>query len=112
MGLMDFIRQNLPESWEKAATELQMKTELIKRLHAMVPRAYKNKYHYKEGMSYIRRTFQAKGNIIYLVEATDIDLDKWNKLNNKIKEIEYQCEQYLGGFGLIPNQKKESSNSC
>ena len=46
MGLMNFIRQNLPESWEKAATELKMKTELITRLHANVPRIYKNKYHY------------------------------------------------------------------
>lgn len=51
MGLMNFIRQNLPESWEKAATELKMKTELITRLHANVPRIYKNKYHYKEGMT-------------------------------------------------------------
>ena len=54
MGLMNFIRQNLPESWEKAATEMRMKTELITRLHNVVPRAYKNKYHYKEGISYIR----------------------------------------------------------
>ena len=43
MGLMNFIRQNLPESWEKAATEMRMKTELITRLHNVVPRAYKNK---------------------------------------------------------------------
>lgn len=92
MGLMDFIRQNLPEPWEKAATELKMKTELITRLHAMVPRTYKNKYHYKEGINYIRRIFQAKGNIIYLVEASDIDVDKWNKLNNRINEIKHQCE--------------------
>jgi len=42
MGLMNFIRQNLPESWEKAATEMRMKTELITRLHNVVPRAYKN----------------------------------------------------------------------
>lgn len=40
MGLMNFIRANLPESWEKAATELKMKTELITRLHANVPRIY------------------------------------------------------------------------
>ena len=58
MGLMNFIRQNLPESWEKAATELKMKTELITRLHANVPRIYKNKYHYKEGMNYIRGVFR------------------------------------------------------
>ena len=27
MGLMNFIRQNLPEAWEKASTEMKMKTE-------------------------------------------------------------------------------------
>lgn len=110
MGLMNFIRQNLPESWEKAATELRMKNELVIRLHANIPRIYKNKYHYKEGMRYIRSVFQTSADkLIYYVEATDIDVDKWNKLANKIKEKEYQCAQYLGGFGLIPNQKKESS---
>lgn len=41
MGLINFIRQNLPESWEKAATEMKMKSELITRLHANVPRIYK-----------------------------------------------------------------------
>lgn len=91
MGLMNFIRQNLPESWEKAATEMRMKTELINRLHSVVPRAYKNKYHYKEGMSYIRRAFNTKCDIIHLVDATDIDIAKWNELSSKIKEYEYQC---------------------
>lgn len=91
MGLMDFIRQNLPESWEKAATEMRMKTELITRLHNVVPRAYKNKYHYKEGISYIRRVFNTKCDIIHLVDATDIDITKWNELSSKIKEYEYQC---------------------
>ncbi len=112
MGLMNFIRANLPESWEKAATELKMKTELITRLHANVPRIYKNKYHYKEGMNYIRGVFRASCDIIYLVEATDIDKEKWELLNNKIKEYEYQCAQYLGGFGLTPDKKRESSRKC
>ena len=88
MGLMNFIRQNLPESWEKAATEMRMKTELITRLHNVVPRAYKNKYHYKEGISYIRRVFNTKCDIIHLVDATDIDITKWNELSSKIKEYE------------------------
>lgn len=92
MGLMDFIRQNLPESWDKAATELKMKTELIRRLHANVPREYKNKFHYKEGMRYIRGVFKTKSNIIYYVEATDIDIAKWAELNNKIKEYQHLCD--------------------
>lgn len=113
MGLINFIRQNLPESWEKAATEMKMKSELITRLHANVPRIYKNRYHYKEGMRYIRSVFNISADkLVYYVEASDIDLVKWEKLTNKIKEIEYQCEQYHGGFGLIPNRKKESSSKC
>lgn len=93
MGLMNFIRQNLPESWEKAATEMKMKSELITRLHANVPRVYKNRYHYKEGMRYIRSVFNISADkLVYYVEASDIDLVKWEKLTNKIKEIEYQCE--------------------
>lgn len=91
MGLMNFIRQNLPESWEKAATEMRMKTELITRLHSNVPRVYKNKYHYKDGMRYIRDMFKKKSAIYHLVDATDMDIERWKELDNKIKEIEYQC---------------------
>ena len=42
-------------------------------------------------MNYIRGVFRASCDIIYLVEATDIDKEKWELLNNKIKEYEYQC---------------------
>lgn len=91
MGLMNFIRENLPESWDKASTEMRMKTELIHRLHSVVPYTYKNRYHYKEGVAYIRRLFNTRADIIHLVDATDIDVDRWKKLGNKIKEIEYQC---------------------
>lgn len=91
MGLMNFIRANLPESWEKAATELKMKTELITRLHANVPKIYKNKYHYKEGINYIRGVFRSTCAIYYLVDATDIDLNKWKVLDDKIKEYIEAC---------------------
>lgn len=111
MGLMDFIRQNLPESWDKAATEMKMKTELITRLHANVPRTYKNKYHYKEGIRYILGVFKTKSSIYYHIDATNLDFEKWKQLDNKIKEYEYLCDQFLGGFGLNPNKKKESSRN-
>ena len=110
MGLMNFIRQNLPESWDKAATEMRMKTELVTRIHNVVPRSYKNKYHYKEGMAWVRRLFQVKSDLKYYVDATNLDIEKWNKLDAKIREYEYLCEQYHGGFGLIPNKKKKSLN--
>lgn len=91
MGLMNFIRQNLPEAWEKASTEMKMKTELINRLHANVPRQYKNKYHYREGMMYIRGVFRRTCSIYYLVEATDLDMDRWRKLDDAIKNYEETC---------------------
>lgn len=91
MGLMNFIRHNLPHSWEKAATELRMKNELVLRLHSAVPKNYKNKYHYKEGMAFIRRQFNAKCDIIHLVDATNMNITKWKELSEKIKTIEYEC---------------------
>ena len=43
-------------------------------------------------MRYIRSVFQTSADkLIYYVEATDINVDKWNELANKIKEKEYQC---------------------
>lgn len=92
MGLMNFIRHNLPEPWDKASTELKMKTELIHRLHSVVPRAFKNKHHYKEGMAYIRRLFRSDANIIYLVDATNMDIEKWQNLSLRINELKYLCE--------------------
>lgn len=91
MGLKNFIRDNLPYSWDKAATELRMKTELITRLNNTVPYAYRNKYHYKEGINYIKRVFNTRADVIHLVDATDINMDKWKKLCSRIKEIEYEC---------------------
>lgn len=44
-------------------------------------------------MRYIRSVFNISADkLVYYVEASDIDLVKWEKLTNKIKEIEYQCE--------------------
>ena len=91
MGLMNFIRANLPESWEKAATELKMKTELVERLYGAIPQCYKNRYHYKKAIKMLYRMFDTNCDIIHLVDATDINLTKWNELSNKIKEYEYQC---------------------
>ena len=93
MAVKDFIRENLPESWLKAATELRMKTELINRLYGHVPRNYKNKNNYRQGIHYLRGVFLIHPNkLIYYVEATDIDLKKWERLVKRINEINYQCE--------------------
>lgn len=91
MSVRKFIRENLPEAWDKAATELKMRTELVERLYGVIPHCYRNRYYYQAGIRMIRRIFNTKCDIIHLVDATDIDLAKWNKLSDKIKEYEYQC---------------------
>lgn len=93
MGLRDYIRQQLPFEWDKAATEMKMKTELISRICTIVPTSYKDKYHYKEARRYVNTLFQTKScSIVHLVDATDMDLGKWQELNSKIREYEYQCK--------------------
>ncbi len=94
MSVRKFIRENLPEAWDKAATELKMRTELVERLYGAIPQYYKNRYHYKKAIKILYRIFDTNVvdcNIIHLVDATDINLTKWNELSNKIKEYEYQC---------------------
>lgn len=91
MSVRNFIRDNLPEPWERAATKLKMKTELIERLYGAVPNGYKNKYHYKKAIIYLRQVFREDCNIIYLVDATGINLVKWQKLNSLIIEYRHRC---------------------
>lgn len=96
MSVRNFIKDSIPESWDKAATQLRMKTELIERLYATIPQNYRNKYRYKEGIRMIARAINYwnggnRCNIIFLVDATDIDLKKWEELNELINEYENQC---------------------
>ena len=91
MSVRNFIRQNLPEAWDKATTELKMKTELVERLYGAIPQCYKNRYHYKKAIAMLYRIFDTKCDIIHLIDATDINLTKWGELSSKIKEYEWQC---------------------
>lgn len=90
MGLINYIRENLPHSWEKITTECRCKSELIQRIYAAVPRIYKNKYHYREGMTVINRMLKSSS-VLYAIDHTDIDESKWNKIDQKIKDYEEQC---------------------
>ena len=92
MGLIGFIRSNLPESWEKASKELRMKDELVHRLYDAIPHSFKNRYHYKEAIEHLKRKFACRTSIYYLVEATDLDLDKWKKLDDRINQIKEECK--------------------
>ncbi len=95
MGLITFIRHNMPEPIEKACKEMRMKDEVIKRMYDAIPRCYKNKYHYKEAISKIKLKFfsivERKTAIYHLIDMSDVDdLTKWEQLDEKIKNnIDY-----------------------
>lgn len=90
MGLITFIRRNLPEPVEKACLEMRMKEQVVQRIYGAVPQQFKNKYHYKEGLSRIKLIFHSiteRGTAIYhLIDMTNVeDLTKWKELDNRIK---------------------------
>lgn len=95
MGLITFIRHNLPEPVEKACKEMRMKDEVVRRMYSAIPQCYKNKYHFKAGLSKIRLKFyyilENRVAIYHLIDMTNVeDLTKWKELDEKIKNyIDY-----------------------
>jgi hypothetical protein len=96
MGLIKFIREKLPEPLEIASRQLRMKEQLVQRINSVVPQCYKNKYHYKEGISKVKMIFfhWERGTDIYrLIDMTNVDnLTKWKELEQIARNYKYQCE--------------------
>lgn len=96
MSVRDFISENLPEPWDHCSRKLKMRTELIERIYALIPNELRNTYKYKVSIQKIKRLFaywyETKVNIIYLVEGTNIDKDKWEKLNTEIMKYIEECK--------------------
>lgn len=96
MGLIKFIREKLPEPLEIASRQLRMKEQLVQRINSVVPQCYKNKYHYKEGISKVKMIFfhWERGTDIYrLIDMTNVDnLTKWKELEQTARNYKYQCE--------------------
>ena len=97
-GLIKFIREKLPEPLDKASRELRMKEKLVQRINSVVPQCYKNKYHYKEGISKVRNIFffwETRGTeIIHLIDVSDLttkDEEKFRELETKARNYQQQC---------------------
>ena len=98
MGLINFIREKLPEPLEKAGKQLRMKDQLVHRIDSAVPHCYKNRYHYKEAIRKVRTMFfhWERGTSIYhlinMEDATDPkNMEKWKKLESLARNIQEQC---------------------
>lgn len=98
MGLINFIREKLPEPLDVASRKLKMKEQLIQRINSAVPKCYKNKYHYKEGISKARAILfhWDRGtpiyNLIDMEGATEAGvLDKWKRLEEIARNYKELC---------------------
>lgn len=98
MGLIKFIREKLPEPLDKASRELRVKEKLVQCINSVVPQCYKNKYHYKEGISKVRNIFflwETRGTeIIHLIDVSDLttkDEEKFRELETKARNYQQQC---------------------
>lgn len=87
MGLLDFIRHNLPESWEHVLTKNKIKTEVCKRIHNNIPKRYRNRYHTKEAMVVARRLLRASS-IIYAMDNHMDDPAFWSEIQHQINMYE------------------------
>lgn len=95
MGLIKFIREKMPEPLDKISRQLRMKEQLVQRINSVVPHCYKNKYHYKEGISKVKMIFYhwERGTDIYrLIDMSEVtDLTKWEDLERKARNYKEQC---------------------
>ena len=97
MTIKEYILENMPESWLICATEMHMKTELVQRLidvaitsHlTVVSEIFKVRKRVIDNIfAYFNNT---KCEIMYLVDSTNMDREKWSKLSNRIIEYEHLC---------------------
>lgn len=95
MRVLTFIRHNLPEPVEKACIDMRMKNEVVLRIYSTIPQKYKNRYHYRVGLSNVRRIFfsimERRVPIYYLLDMHEVkDMAKWMELDKKIQNyIDY-----------------------
>lgn len=89
----DWVRDNLPESWLKAAKKFKCQEEMVKRICATVPHIYRNNTHVKESRLFIkRRIFNILGtNIVNLIDMTNADIQKWRTIGEFILNYEESC---------------------
>ena len=88
----EWVRDNMPEAWLQAAREFKCQEEMIRRICATVPTIYRNRFRSKEAKNYImKRVFGVKTHIRHLIDMSDADIVKWNKVGDFIINYEESC---------------------
>ena len=87
-----WVRNNLPESWLHAAKKFKCQEEMIRRICSVVPTTYRNQFCVNESRNYIqKRVFGIKAHIRHLIDMSDADMEKWNKVGDFILNYEESC---------------------
>ena len=93
MSVLEYIRHTMPEPIEKACLKFKKKDETVKRIYAMMPIAWRNKYHYRCSISRVNSIFYSimeRGIELYkLIDMTNVssvELAEWILLSEEIKQ--------------------------
>lgn len=87
-----WVRNHLPEAWLQAARKFKCQEEMIRRICATIPTIYRNQFHSKESKNYImKRVFGVRTHIRHLIDMSDADIEKWNKVGDFIINYEESC---------------------
>lgn len=96
MGLQKRIEEKMPWEWDKAAKELRVKGELVKRLYRYIPKYYKgnklrnNPELRRRAYFYINEMF--KRDVLYVIDVSHTDINIWRKLSERITQIREECK--------------------
>lgn len=87
-----WVRNNLPESWLQATKKFKCQEEMIRRICSVVPTIYRNQFCVNESRNYIqKRVFGVRTHIRHLIDMSDADMEKWNKVGDFILNYEESC---------------------
>lgn len=90
MGLLSYIRHNLPEPWEVVLKKNKIKDRVCKKIYANIPKRYRNRYHTKEALECIKRLLKASS-IIYAMDDHMDDPAYWSEIQHQINVYTDQC---------------------
>ena len=94
MGLLKFIERHLPYEWDMAAKQYRCKRDLCQRIYDALPNYYKgNKLRDKDVLRRAYFCIRSKfdHDLIYAINVSNTEIEKWNKVSELAKEIKEQC---------------------
>lgn len=90
MGLLSYIRHNLPEAWDVVCRENKIKDKVCKKIYANIPKRYRNRYHTKEAVACVKRLLQSSS-IIYAIDDHMDDPAYWSEIQHQINVYLDKC---------------------